>query len=371
MAKYALMLLLTGLLAAGCSQENVRTAADLDALQLGPGRLAVSVGGEILTSKQVLEAIVENNGRFVPVVQRFRPIAQTADLENFKLQARAQFEQILTTKISNMLLYQQAKRQLKGKQVDEHLDHLVDDKVRDLIIGQFDGDRNAAEQYLKQNEMDWKSFRQNQKKFMLNQWYLSSRLPKPAPVTSGELRRRYEQLKDESFAVAPEIKFELLDIEVARVNPPDPNKTPLRNARDMAQALLRRAKAGELLSELAEQYLGVSFVKFSEPLNPESLLEPYDILAAKARDINPGDITGPIETNSAGHIFLVKLEYYRPKGCRPLPDVQRQLRRQIIQERQVEATNKVEAEFADQAALVLDNRFTDFCLEKIYRLSKE
>jgi len=122
---------------------------------------------------------------------------------------------------------------------------------------------------------------------------------------------------------------------------------------------------------VATDYPGVSFVAFSKPVNPDSLAQPYDILAAEAQKIEPGQTAGPIESEAKDHIFLMKLDYKHPKSYKPLAQVQRQLRRKISAERRKQAFQEVEAEFIRQAALCINDKFVDFCLEKIYRMSKQ
>jgi len=372
MKKIALFLMLLFLLVGGCGSNNSAGVARQDpAVKIPPGEIGLAVGGQTLTSGEVLDSVIEHNGGFVSVVERFRPAARATDFESFKQQVRAQLEQILISKISDMLLHEKAKRQFEGKGIDPHLDRVVERQVRDFVLGRFEADRAAAEQYLEKSGMDWKSFREYQKKRILAEWYLSTKMPEPAPVAYSELAQRYEQIKDQEFATPAAMAFELLDIEISRLNPADPNKTLLENAKALASEMLARLQSGQTLPDVARDYPAVSYAGFRNPVDPQSLAEPYNILPAKAADIKPGQIAGPIDSADGNHIFIIKLISLSPESYRPLSEVQGLLLRAIANERRAEALDKIQAEFAKQAKMVLDDRFIDFCLQKTYEMSRQ
>jgi hypothetical protein len=106
-----------------------------------------------------------------------------------------------------------------------------------------------------------------------------------------------------------------------------------------------------------------------DPVQPESLAEPYDALVAEAEKIAPGWISAPIEVE--GHIFIMKLEEKRLDGYEPLENVQEYVEQKVIAERQKEAYDKLDAELMRQVALTERDKFTDFCLEKIYQTSTQ
>jgi len=79
----------------------------------------------------------------------------------------------------------------------------------------------------------------------------------------------------------------------------------------LAGELLGRIDNGEGFGALAGQYSHGHRRLFGglwKPVQPESLAEPYDILAAEAEKIEPGRTTGPIEAANGEHIFIMKLE---------------------------------------------------------------
>ncbi len=318
------------------------------------GGLVLAVGGEIITSDEIVK----------PLAEHFRPIARENNFEQFEKQARPQLEQILVSRVSNILLYNQAKRDTG---VDEEaLEKAAEREVR-RFISSFGGDYAKAEEALKKMGMDWASFKEYQKRLILTEYYLGSLLPRAAPITYSELLARYNQIKDESFVILAAIKFQLIDIEPAKLRKTDPNQDQLEQARNLANELLQQVKSNKDFFEQVKEYSGVSFPEYSEPVQPESLK--YSILADEAEKLEPGDISETIETideNQQKHIFIMKLVEKHPKGYEPLEKVQREVRTIILSGRRKEAQEKILTRLRRQAEHEMSDEFTEFCLQNIY-----
>jgi len=168
------MLLLIG----GCKNPGL-TDAELGRRNLArkirlveaSGGFVLMVGGETLTSDEIIESPLELGGVFVLPIEYFKPIAQVSDLEQFKERVRGRLKEILTAKISSILLYQQAKRQV-GKNIEEALEKQAAKALREFVVT-FGGDQIKADEALKQRGMDWKSFKEYQKRSILIQWYVT------------------------------------------------------------------------------------------------------------------------------------------------------------------------------------------------------
>jgi parvulin-like peptidyl-prolyl isomerase len=321
----------------------------------------LAVGGETITSDEIITE---------PLLDHFRPIAQKSSFEQFKKQARPELEQIIAARVSNILLYQQAKRDT-GVDIEDALEKATEAEVRKFVAG-FKGDYAKAEQALKQMGMDWRSFREYQKKMILSQDYIRRLLPEYRPITYSELVNCYNEMKEEFFAIPAMITFRLIDIQIPKLEVTDPNRSRLEQARELASELVRRLREGEDFGELAKQYSHghtASFGGLWQPVQPQSLAKPYDILAAEADKMKPAQIAGPIEAGE--HIFIMKLEEKRPKSFEPLENVQKEVEAKIIFDRRKKAVDEFSSKLMQQAALNERNRFIDFCLEKICRLSKQ
>ncbi|MFB0552922.1 MAG: peptidylprolyl isomerase [Phycisphaerae bacterium] len=369
-----LMLLLIG----GCNDGGNPTGAELERQALSrkirlveaSGGFVLIVGGETITSDEIIESPVELGGMFVLPIEYFKPIAQASELEQFKERARGQLKGILTAKISNILLYQQAKRQV-GKNIEDALEKEAEKALREFVVA-FGGDQIKADEALKQRGMDWKSFKERQKRLILTQWYLGSKLSNNRPVTYRELMDCYNEMKDEYFAKTATIQFRLIDIQPARLQAANPNANRHQLAEKLALELTNRIRSGEDFGELAKQYSHGPMREFGglwKPVSPGSLAAPYDKLAAEAENIVSSRIARIIIT--AEHVFIMKLEEKKIAGYEPFEKVQRQVRNKIILDRQNEAVDRVNATLLQQVELSKTDEFIDFCLEKIYQKRDE
>ncbi len=373
MLKYAFLSVFMLLLIGGCGGNNPssaelerRTITRKIRLVEASGGLVLMVGGETLTSDEVIESPAELGGTYVPPIEYFKPIAQASELDQFKERVREHLTGILMGKISNMLLYQEIKREV-GENVEEALEKQVEKATREFVMD-YGGDQIRADEALQEKGMDWKSFGEQQKKSMLIQWYLSKKMPNNRPVSHSELMECYNQMKDESFAIPASIQFRLIDIQPGRLKLWQMSGRP-ELARLLANRLLARIKSGEDFGELAMQYSHGPFREFGglwKPVRPDSLAAPYDTLAAEAEKIEPGQIAGLVET--AEHVFIMKLEAKQSAGYVPFQDVQEQVRNKIVFDRQSEVLNQVNTELLQQAELSKTDEFVDFCLDKIYQM---
>jgi len=323
------------------------------------GGFVLVVGGETIASDEIITE---------PLLDHFRPIAQKSSLEQFKKQAGPDVEQLLATRISNILLYQQAKREAgTGVDFEDALEKATESEMRRFIAG-FNGDYAKAEQALKKMGMDWRSFRDYQKKMILSQDYVRQQLPENKPISYNELVSCYNEMKGEFFAIQAMITFRLIDIQLPKLETTDPNRSRLEQAKELADELVRRLQKGEDFGELAKQYSHghtASLGGLWQPVQPESIAKPYDALAVEAEKIQPGQIAGPIEADE--HIFIMKLEEKRPKSFEPLENVQQEVEAKITFDRRKKAFDEFSSKLVQQAALNERDKFIDFCLEKIFR----
>ena len=317
------------------------------------------MGGETITSDEIIESRIERNGVFVSLIESLRPIAQKNGLEQFKEQAREQVGQTVTTRVLNILLYREARREA-GEDVDEALEKLAEAEVREFVA-RFGGDDARANEILEQMGMTRQSYKEYLKVTILNQSYVASKVVDNRPITYSELLECYDEMKDESFVKPGMIKFRLIDIKVAALEVTDVNEDRQQQAQELGNELIGRIRAGEDFDKLGEEYLGVSLRVYNEPVRPESLEKPYDICVVKDEKMKPGQIR-LIETH--GHIFIMKLEGKWSMGFKPLEEVQREVEKKIISERRQKAEDALEAELMRQVALGEKEAFEDFAKRK-------
>jgi hypothetical protein len=381
MYKYVIIMITMSLLACGCDSGNQAglTNAELERIAYAQnielaeaaGNPVLMIGGEAVTCEEIINSPTELGELFVTPVEYFKPIAELIKLEQFKERARVTLKEILTDRISNILLYQHAKREL-GENVEDVLDKAADSELRKLLL-QFGGDQAKADQWLKDNRLDRNSYKERQKRSILIQWYVGSKLRDDRPITYRELKNRYDKMKEEYFHREPMIQFRLIDIQPVKLEETDPNEK-WRLAENAANELLARIKAGEDFAELAKQskYSHGHMREFGglwKPVRPDSLARPYDVLARAAVKIEPNQVTESIKTPE--HIFIMKLEQKQTAGYEPFENVQGYVRQAVLYDRQNELLNKLNAIVQQQADLGQTDEFIDFCLEQIHKICNQ
>lgn len=347
-----LMLLLYGCEGGSKPVDTEEKLAQKTSPQKSSDSLVLTVADETITSDEIITAASE----------RLNPIAQGSNYEQFKQQAKPELEEMITARVLNALLYQEAKKNTR-EGIDQILEKHAEPEIRKYIM-EHGGDYDKAEQALKQQGFDWASFKEYQKKMILTEYYLGSLLPRDVPITYSELLSRYNQMKEESFVTLAAIKFQLIDIEPAKLRITDPNHNRLEQAKKLANELLKQVKTGRNFSEVAKEHTAVSFAAHSKPVQPENLK--YSILADEAEKLEPGNISEPFETPQQNHIFIMKLQEKYPKGYQPFEKVQRQVRAKIISDRRIQAQDKILTRLRLQSEKELSDEFTEFCLQKIY-----
>ena len=359
----------------GCEDSAKRAALTEEEIQRltyapkpdRPDELLVS--GEIVTCEDVTASPLDQDPSAPSFREALVELAQRATLQEFVQLARPQIRQRLFAvpngKISRIVLYKQARRQL-GEKVDEQLDKLAEKELRKFILD-HGGNGAAADEALQKMGLNRARYREQQKRDILRKYYGSSKLAYNRPVTHRELLACYERIKDEAFFQPGLLQVRLIDIKVPEVELADPNDDPTETARAVANELLARIEAGEDFGELAERYSHghrSAFGGLWKPRDPKALAPPYDVLAEEARDVEVGQVVGPIEVQE--RIFIMKLEQKQQEGYQPLGEVQDTVERQILLEREREVLKQLDAEVAQQAATADTDRFIDHCLERLY-----
>jgi len=377
MYRYICLSVLILMLLGGCDGGKSRlTEAEMERRALtqeielveAAGGFVLIIGGETLNSDEIIDSRTRLNGLFASPKDYFGPVAQAIELQQFKERAKEQLEEIIMAKISNILLYQHAKRQAGGN-IDEALDKAAENEYRKFILN-FGGDQARADDELKRRQMDKKSFKEQVKKDMLIYEYRRSKLPVNTPVTYRELMDYYDRIKDKYFAKAAKIRFRLIDIQPDKLEVEDPNEDRWQLGKERVNKLLELIKSGEDFGELAKKYSHGDWRDFGglwRSLQPSSLAAPYDILAVEAEKMEAGEVAGPIVTKQ--HIFIMKLEEKQIAGYEPFEDVQDLVKEKILLDRQNEVIDKLNTEIRREAKLSRTDKFVDFCLEKIYRIS--
>lgn len=369
MRKFLILLSFTLFLVNGCKKEKKLTDVQL-ALLPAPqttglpeisGGMAIAVESESITSDEVIG----------PLTKVLRQEAVNYDFETYKKQAKPLVEQFITNKISNIVVYKHAKRNA-GDQVDDRLNEAVETEIKNFLA-EFGGDYSKAEEVLKKDGFNtWQDFREFQKKLILRQSYLATKIPEEQPVTYNEMLDLYNRDKENRYTTAGKMTFQLIDIQPAKLNKTDPNKTKIQAARELADNLIIKIKSGEDFANLAKQFSNDPLAEFGgiwKPVEPNSLAKPYDELAKQAQDLLPGQIAGPVEADE--HIFIMKLLDKQDETTEPFEKVQGEIKKRIFIERRRKFYDEISEKIAEQASVENKDDFVNYCLLKIYEVNNK
>ncbi len=379
MFRYCICIALLLIMVGGCEQPAQPASANnglTRIIESGDFRLINSSGepvllvsGQQITPGEIINEPASIGDRIITPSEYF--IAKGMEIGQFKEEIKGYLQLILADKISDILLYKSAKKKL-GDNIDESLEKAVESEVR-RFTQQFGGDQAKADEVIKLKWHDIESYKKILKSEILKQWYVSSQTNQNNFITYRQLKNKYESMKNENFAITPMIEFQLIDIQPAKLEITDPNKDRYEYAEELANGIYSRLKSGEDFAELAKNY-SYGLKKQSggswEPMNPDSLAEPYDMIAKAAQNMNIGDISQPIKADS--HIFIVKLINKRAAGYEPFEKVQEQVRRAALSEQdESKVLNELNESLVQQMTRDETNLFIDFCLEKLYKQSNK
>ena len=333
---------------------------------VAPDELIVS--GERITREDIMTISSGQETSNASFKTWLEEMAKVATLEQFMEVARPRVRQQLGANVSNIVLYNRARRQL-GDKIDDTLDKLVEKELRKFVI-EHGGNNAEADEALRTMGMNRTTFKEHKKKQILAQYSVESKMSRNRPITHSELVATYERMKDEAFVEPGLIQFRLIDISAARVELADPNENPVEAARRLAESLVTRIVAGEDFGKLAEEYSKYAeyYISGSEGLwparDPESLAPPYAVLTDWAKKMKEGEIAGPVD--APGHAFIMKLVQRRDKGYLPLAEVQEKVEENIEDTRRIAAVARLDAEIVEQMALADTDGFLNDCLQRLY-----
>jgi uncharacterized protein YheU (UPF0270 family) len=339
--------------------------AQRDGLPACSGGLVLRVNNDVLTMDEVV----------MPASKVFGNLAQGSSLGEFEKIAKPQVERFVWNRVSDMLLYQQARKSLPDG-VEEPLEKIVEEEVGKFVAG-FGGDYAMAEKALKERGLDWQKFQKEKKKFIITQSFLAEKLGEEKPVTHKELLDYYDEIKDRLYAVTGTIRFRLIDIQPTKIGdevgiPADESVTVPQAAREEAmklvEELIERLRNGEDFGKLAREYSyghRASQGGLWDTVQLGSLAEPYDVLEREAENLQAGQIAGPIEADD--HIFIMKLENKQQKNYQPFEEVQNEVEKRLILKRRQETLENLIDECISRADIGDTETFIEMCLQEIYR----
>jgi parvulin-like peptidyl-prolyl isomerase len=330
----------------------------------------ILISGETITCEDVMVSPPKEDTEGPSLKERLEARAKEVPLDQFMAETRPLIQQRLNRNIiTRIVLSKRARREL-GEKADDTLDKMAEKELRRFILEEHGGNGAEADAALQKRGINRTTYKERWKRDFLTQYVVDSTYRRNRPVTYGEIVAQYDKVKDKEFLREGVLQLRLIDLDVAKVQVTDPNDDPLKKTRQTAEELRKRIDAGEDFGELAKKYSNDprgSTGGLLKPRNPNSFESPYDVLAAKAKEMQVGQVAGPIEV--PGRVFLVKVEAKQDQGYRPVTEVEDQVRDEIRRERSQAALKELENEIAQQVAGADTTQFVDYCLERLYRLA--
>jgi parvulin-like peptidyl-prolyl isomerase len=359
-------------LLSGCGIWDDITGKNDAAIPSGPepkavGNLPAVSGGMVLP---VNKEIITIDEVISPLEDDLKEAADYGDYLNFRSKARPLVEKQITTKISNIVLYQKAKKEAR-EGIDEQLDKADDSEVRQFVAG-FNGDYAKAENAIKKDGMTWKTFTDFQKRSLMVQSYLSEEFKDKKPITYSELVAYYNKIKDEAFLIEPKMQFRLIDIMPSKVKLADPNETRRAAATRVAGEVSARLKAGNDFAALAKEFSNDSKAELGglwSPVSLGSLARPYDAIEREIAKLKPGEVAGPVDLQ--GHIFIIKLESRQAGGYEPFETVQHEVQTRLKLQRKKDSVDNLTTKLMSEADIGDREQFTELCLQKAFQKIKD
>jgi parvulin-like peptidyl-prolyl isomerase len=301
--------------------------------------------------------------------QTLRPYAEKTDRATFEVEAKPFVRETVKGKVTEILLYQEARKSAPAN-IDETIDKAVESEVARFVAG-YDNNYALAERAIKQMGMNWKTFRDYQKKLILTQSYISSALKEEKRFSFRELQDYYESIKDEQYTTIGSATFSLIDLIPANLTADqiEDGETPQAAAERIAENLIARIAGGADFAELARQYSHGPFARLGGQLQPvtlgtNSLAEPYATLEKEAIRMQPGQTKGPILID--GRVFILKLNDLQHANVKTFPEVQKQIEQQMLFRHRQKQYEELVQKLILKTDLVQLERFTEFCTRQAY-----
>jgi len=351
----------------GCGERRVADVdeAVLDVVPAGSYDIArpAASGGVVL----VIESTPITADEIIfPIKEQLSALAEGSDYVNFRAKARQMLADVLMQKVTDIKLYAKAKKALPEHIGDDFIDNVVDQEVQ-KFIAKHEGNYARAEETLKKSGLSWEGFREETKRSILVQSFISEEVKVEKPLTYSELFDYYELLKDE-YTKEDLIQFSLIDIEAGRFADANTGAESAKiKAFAYAEDLAGELGAGADFAEIAKRHSDGYMAREGglwEPVRPGSLAEPYDEIEKSARGMYVGQISGPIAVG--GHVFIFKLERKQDSEVVPFEQVQEEIEIRLRMENNKRKVNEMINKVISKVDMSYAEDFIEFCTQQAY-----
>ncbi len=280
--------------------------------------VVLRVNNDALTSRQVIFPLRE---------QLKKMIKKAANKEMFAIMVKPLIEKTVMAKLYNLLLYQQAKKQMTKMEIpDQAVDKVVNEEKQKLI-NRYGGSIAKLQDALAAQGTSLKEVLQDKKQQIIIESYQELIFVPALNITRSQMMSYYRQHKQDEFSNKAIIQFRLIDIKKDMF--PNPQQARLK-----AQKAYKKLKSGHDFAEVARAYSQGYRSKQGglwDAMDPAAVRKDYQPVVKALQKLDINQTTGIIETDK--HFFIAKLIKLQPASTESFASVQFEIRN-IIRQRQ-------------------------------------
>jgi hypothetical protein len=323
--------------------------------------MVLGVHSETISSDDILSTIEKG----------LEAAAARMNKADFDAEARPVIRNVIRDQIVGVLLYERARKNAP-ESIDDMLEKAVEDQVN-RFVASYGNDYVLAEKKFKEMgwATDWRSFRENQKKLIMTESYLSSQRKEKQRFSHRQLRDYYEQNKAEVFCKTGQVGFSIIAIEPDKLTSEQiaGDSSAQAAAKRIAADLMKQLNTGADFAERAKQYHGdlASVGGKVLPVEPgaNALPEPYNTLEARAVEMQPDAIDGPIEID--GRLYILKLDTLLTADCKSFEEVQPLIEQHLLYQYNQQQYLELVSRLVASTDIAQMEQFTDFCVNQAYK----
>ena len=365
---FFILLMCTLVILGGCGKKQIEDGSTLvdaplstetyETSQYLPppsGTVVLSVGTETVTTDEIVAIATATLAK----------IPSGRDFNGFSSQARPIIAEAVQTKVVDLLLYKQARKNAPAN-IDDLLEKHVESEVNKYIAS-FEGNYARAQDAIEQRGLDWDGFRDYQKRMALVQSHIQQELTDNEPVTHSEMLAFYEIFKEKRFQTKGKMSFRVIDIQPEKLDGTD-KAAATEKALELAKGLMAQINNGEDFAALAKEFSHGHRAENGglwSDVTSGSLAGPYNALEIESAKLKPGQTAAPI--TASGHVFIVKLESKVEEVNRTFQEVQNEIEADIRFSRKMKLYNEMVSKLILKANIANSDDFVDYCIEAAYR----
>ncbi|MCD4831779.1 MAG: peptidylprolyl isomerase [Anaerohalosphaeraceae bacterium] len=361
----------------GCATENTPDVDEMVLSEVEAGTVARAVpeasGGIVMAINSMpitAEEVIE------PIKEEIYPIAKRSSYLEFRSKAGQTIANVFIQKVTDIKLYEKAMKALPENINEEFIDNVVEEETQ-KFIARHGGNYAKAQNTLEKMGLTWKSFREDTKRAMLVQSFVSEEVKTDKPITHSQLLDYYASVKNE-YEKESFVEFRLIDIELARLaEPNDAAADVQRKAEQIVKEISAQLNSGADFAEMAKKYSNghrAASGGLWEPVQPGSLVEPFDAVEKAAEQMSLGEVKGPIfagEHFATKHIFIVKLENKQSAGYVTFEQVQEEIEARLMLENRKRVVNEMMSKIMQTIDMTYAEDFIEFCCQMAYKKANQ